>query len=256
VTLVIAYPASQAVVMASDGQVTGTSSRDTTRKINVLNDHCIWSGAGATATLGQVEEAMASLSDRDLPLSELRNDIRAAVRDAMRQAIEFDYRSSFEKDWSKLDDDHGADFVFAELRDGRPRILSVSSKAQVAWMDRPYCVGNATKYAYSLLRKYEEAHLDAPRAALLSYCVVSVAISVASSGVGPPIDIWRITEGGCARYNYDQKEALARAQGRLRQRELALLRDWPLPELEEREERPHPQASREPKGVPAYAGTP
>jgi 20S proteasome alpha/beta subunit len=251
VTLVLAYPGRRAIVMASDGQITGSSSRDTTRKINVLNDHCLWSGAGSSATLGRVEESMSEVKAPDRPLSELLPEIRRAVRDAMKEAVEFDYRASFEKDWQKLDDEHGADFVFAELRGGIPRILSVGSKAAVEWIDRPFCVGNGTKYAYSLLRKYQGTQLDEPHGALLAYCVLDVAISVADRGVGPPIDIWSITDPGYARYKEGQTQVLAREHRLLRQREVELLRDWPLGELSRHEARqPREPASEEPSEVP------
>jgi len=58
---------------------------------------------------------------------------------------------------------------------------------------------------------------------LLAYKVLEEAIAVGAYGLGPPIDIWKISNSGIKQLNDSEKAALEDASRTLRQYEIELL---------------------------------
>jgi len=75
--------------------------------------------------------------------------------------------------------------------------LHILAYGTAEWIEgRPFATGSGDLFAYALLQKYQELELGLTMAEVLAYKTVEEAIQVASFGLGPPIDIWEITEKG------------------------------------------------------------
>ena len=84
-------------------------------------------------------------------------------------------------------------------------------------------VGNGDLFAYALLQKYQGRRLTLEKAAILAYKVIEEAIEVGAYGLGPPIDVWQVTEKGLKNLAADELADLAAAAHELREREIQLL---------------------------------
>jgi len=229
-TLIVGLRAKNGVILASDGQVTDGYVRSTTTKVKQLNSCTLWSASGELALIQRVEEHIGALPDREQPLSNLRDSLAQAVRRAVEGLILLDFRTQFmgnrAADLLAL---HPGEFVFAEWRQtqagGKGRLLHIKANGTTEWIEeRPYAIGTGALFAYALLNKYEGVDLDRSMAELLALKVVGEAINVGSWGLGPPIDIWRVSANGVARLDDAQIADLKYAADALREEELDIFR--------------------------------
>lgn len=197
-TLVLALPAVDGLVIASDGQVTAGAIRWTEPKIRQLNEHALWSAAGELALIQRVEESIASLSQGQ-PLSMLRDQLARIVKQSVSALLELDFRTPFaQNNPLLLLQLHEGDFVFAECRDG-PRILHITVNGTLEWINVPFATGVGADFGYALLQRYRRLTLSLDAASLLAYKTIEEAIEVGAYGLGPPIDAWQIPTGGKVR---------------------------------------------------------
>jgi len=222
-TLIVVLPATDGIVMASDGQVTAGMVRATGQKINFLNDRCLWAASGELALIQRVEERLNTLP-RNEPLLQLRDRICRIVKDCVTELLQLDFRTPFfQQSPDNLLRLHPGDFVFTEFAPS-PAVLHVLLNGTPEWIEgRPFASGGGDMFAYALLQKYQGLALDMHRASLLAYKVLEEAIAVGAYGLGPPIDIWQISNAGIMRLSESQKAALEDASRALREAEIRLL---------------------------------
>jgi 20S proteasome alpha/beta subunit len=222
-TLILTLPASDGIVMASDGQVTAGMVRTTGQKILRLNERCLWAASGELALIQRVEERLKTLPP-DAPLQQLRDQICRIVKQCVEELLQLDFRTSFlPRDFNLLLQLHPGDFVFAEWLP-TPSVLHVLLYGTPEWVaNRPIASGSGDMFAYALLQKYQGLQLDMEIAALLAYKVLEEAIAVGAYGLGPPIDIWKISNSGVKQLTDREKVALEDASGTLRKSEIRLL---------------------------------
>jgi proteasome beta subunit len=224
VTLVLALPAVDGLVIASDGQVTAGAIRWTEPKIRQLNEHALWSAAGELALIQRVEETIVSLP-REQPLPVLRDQLALIVMQSVSALIGLDFRTPFaQNNPLLLLQLHAGDFVFAECRD-EPRILHITLNGTPEWINVPFATGVGADFGYALLQRYRGLTLSLDAASLLAYKTIEEAIEVGAYGLGPPIDVWHIAKGGKSR-KLDEPEiaALVDASRTLREAERLLFR--------------------------------
>jgi 20S proteasome alpha/beta subunit len=222
-TLILAIPATDGLVMASDSQITTGEVRTPGQKIHQLNDRCLWAGAGELALVQRVGEHFGALP-QDAHLGNLRDQLGAIIKQCVTELTQLDFRLQFlPPDPERLAQLHYADFIFTEL--GRePELLHINSLGSPEWFEnRPLVVGNGDLFAYALLQKYQGRSLTLPKAAILAYKVIEEAIEVGAYGLGPPIDVWQITEKGLKNLAADELADLAAAAHEVREREIRLL---------------------------------
>jgi len=229
-TLIVAIPAADGVVLASDGQVTTGLVRVPGKKIFEVHGRLAWAASGELALIQRVAERIGALP-RGRSLATLRDDIGLLVKQCCTELINLDFRASFfAQDPDTLLKLHPADFVFAEF-DGAPRILHISVDGVPEWIqEAPFALGSGDLFAYALLRKYQGRNLTLPRAAVLAYKVMEEAIAVDAYGLGPPIDVWQVGPEGVRSLTEEEIAALAWAAARLREEEIRLLMTgelWP-----------------------------
>lgn len=224
-TLIVGIPASDGVVFASDGQVTTGAVRSTAPKIYDLNDWALWAASGELALIQRVNEQVAMFAQREQPLEAIRDDLAQMVRMAVDQLLKTDFRTQFVAgNPEALLGLHPADFLFVEYRDGRSRILHLLTNGTSEWIEgRAAATGVGDVFAYALLAKYARRDIRVEHAKILAYKVIEEAIEVGAYGLGPPIDVWEISEKGKKKATEEELAALADTVEVVREREVELL---------------------------------
>jgi proteasome beta subunit len=222
-TLILVLPTRDGIVMASDGQVTAGMVRTTDQKIWPLNDRCLWAASGELALIQRVKERLEILPSND-SLQQLRDKICEIVKQCVTELLRLDFRTDFlPQDPDRLLKLHPGDFVFAECLQS-PAVLHVLVNGTPEWItNRPFASGSGEMFAYALLQKYQGLDLNMEEGALLAYKVLEEAIAVGAYGLGPPIDVWKISNSGVKQLNGSEKAALEDASRTLRQYEITLL---------------------------------
>ncbi len=222
-TLILALPTRDGIVLASDGQVTVGMVRATGQKIKCLNQRCLWAASGELALIQRVEERLKTLSSND-SLQELRDQICRIVKQCVTELLQLDFRTGFlPQDSNLLLNLHPGDFVFAECVP-TPAVLHVWVNGTPEWItNRPFASGSGDMFAYALLQKYQGLELDMGKGAVLAYKVLEEAIDVGAYGLGPPIDIWKVSSSGVEQLKDSEKAAIEDDSRTLRQYEIKLL---------------------------------
>lgn len=220
-TLILAIPARDGVVIASDSQVTSGQVRWQEKKIIQLNEKCLWSASGELALIQRVEEFIRQFPDKGQPLTNIRDSLSNIVKQAVTILLQQDFRTQFLQPPNpeillKL---HPGDFMFIEWRE-KPRILHLLSNGTNEWINNPFASGTGGLFAYALLQKYQGHTYNLQKATLLAYKVLEESIEVGSWGLGFPIDIWQISEQAIKNLNEDEIAALADASRSLRETEI------------------------------------
>jgi len=111
-TLILAVPTTNGIVLASDGQITSGEVRAPGEKLFRLNKHCAWAGAGELALVQRVAEAIGGISV-DQPLNSLRDQLANAIKQCVTSLLQLDFRTPFfQGNPQALLSLHPGDFVF------------------------------------------------------------------------------------------------------------------------------------------------
>ena len=221
-TLVLAIPAIDGIVMGSDGQITFGTVRWREKKIKQLNKHCLWSAAGELALIQRVEEFIQQMSNKNQPLIILRDILSDIVKQAVTILLQKDFRTQFiPPNPDILLQLHPGDFMFVEWL-GSPKILHLLSNGTAEWIYKPFASGSGAPFAYALLQKYQGYEYDLQKATLLAYKVLEESIETGSWGLGYPIDIWYINDNGVKNLSEEELAALEDASKILRETEIEL----------------------------------
>lgn len=221
-TLVLAIPAADGIVMASDGQLTMGLVRSKDHKIYRLNDRCAWSAAGEVALIQRVQERMKALADACL--STLRDSIGQIVKQCLVELMQLDFRVPLlPQEPEVLLRLHPGDFVFAQVSPKR-YLLHITAYGTPEWIQgRAFASGVGAVFAYALLQKYQDTALDVERASVLAYKVIEEAIEVGAYGLGPPVDIWQVKKDGVSQLDEARLVAINDTATAIREAEIELL---------------------------------
>ncbi len=136
-TLILAIPATDGVVVASDGQITAGEIRWTGEKIWPLGQRTLWAAAGELALIQRVGEAIVSVP-KEAPLQDLRDTLARIVNQSVRALLDVDFRTPFfAVNPDQLLNLHPGDFVFVECMSA-PRVLRVAVNGTPEWFDKPF----------------------------------------------------------------------------------------------------------------------
>jgi 20S proteasome alpha/beta subunit len=220
-TLIVSVVSTTGIIVAADSQVTYGETRWQTDKIKKLNDSCVWGGAGDLSFLQRFEEATAA-SAVATPLPALRDQLAGSAKQAAVTILQQDLRTAFPLR-DPVENLHAYDLIFAEYREGKPKLLHVSPYGP-EWIGEGFhAVGSGQPFAFALLQRFRGKTLEQDTAALLAYRVVSEAIQVASFGLGPPVVVWAVDSKGCRCLGKPEIDALEDAYGVLLEAEFGLL---------------------------------
>lgn len=222
-TLVISIPTRNALVLASDSQITMGGVRTIGKKIRGLNEHCAWGAAGELALIQRVEESISSNPASSQPLGSQRDALSTTIKNCMTALLQLDFRTQFMgNNPDALLALHQGDFIFAECRSS-PVTLHVTLNGTPEWISRPYAIGSGAPFAYALLQKYADRDLSVDQASVLAHKVIEEAILVAAYGLGLPVCIWHITSIGAVELDSPRIAAIADAASALREDEIRML---------------------------------
>lgn len=222
-SLVLAIPTGDGVVLASDGETTAGEIRTAGPKLRHLTARCAWGAVGEVSVIQRVEDALGAAPPGS-NLDALRDHVASAVRESMSALMQLDFRTPYiQHDPAQLVELHPADFVFAEF-DGRARILHVPPFGTTEWIDRAFATGSAAVFAYALLKKYEGVEFTLRQASILAFKVIEEAIAVGAYGVGPPIAVWQVVQDETRELVADDLAMVSDAARTLRAAEVELLR--------------------------------
>lgn len=224
-TLIVAIPASDGIVFASDSQVTVGHVRATAEtKIFELNDQGLWGASGELAVIQRFAEWLEAFPNRQQLLSAIRDDLASAIKLSVESLLKLDFRTQFaSQDPSQLLQLHPCDFLFAEYRD-RARVLHILANGVPEWVEGRFtATGSGDLFAHALMAKYSGRALSLDRAKLLAHKVIEEAIQVGAYGLGAPVDIWTLSASGRERCSDEERAALEDAAQVLREGEIELL---------------------------------
>lgn len=214
-TIILAIPATDGLVLASDGQITSGGVRATGKKIKRLNENCLWGASGRDALTQRVEEQISGLSDNTGPLQSLRDVLSGIIRKCAIDLYQLDQQPPEE------------DFIFGEFLKNTPRILHITVIGTPEWIKTgAYGVGVGRPFVHALLQKYQfliPDRIDVQKGAVLAFKVIEEAIDVGGQGLGRPIDIWQITKEGVKNLDDKKTAALEDLSRGLREAELNAL---------------------------------
>jgi proteasome beta subunit len=222
-TLILVVPATDGIVMGSDGQITFGAVRSTGQKIYHLNDRCLWAASGELSLIQRVEERMKSLPS-NAPLLQLRDGISQIIQQCVTELLQLDFRTKFlPQNPDLLLQLHPGDFVFTEMNP-HPAILHVLVNGTPEWIvNRSFATGSGAMFAYALLQRYQGVTMNREQASLLAYKALDETIAVGAYGLGYPIDIWHITMNGIRQLSSEEVAALADSTREVREMEVSLI---------------------------------
>jgi len=213
-TIILAIPTKNGLILASDGQITSGEIRTYGKKIKKLNNYCLWGAAGREALIQRVEEKLSNLSNKEKPLCEIRDELAQIVKNCIVDLFRLDGQPPQE------------DFVFTEWRED-PTILHITSGGTPEWIKTgPFGIGIGRIFVHALLEKYHELipdKIDIDKGTLLAFKVIEEAIEVGAYGLGLPIDIWQITREGVKNLTQNEINNLKNKCSELRRLEIDLL---------------------------------
>lgn len=216
-TIILAVPAKDGLVLASDGQITYADGiRAVGKKIMQLNTKCLWAASGRGALIQRVQEQLSQFSQKE--------DSLKAIRDGLSRIITKCVDNLYRLDHQPPQDN----FVFVEYT-SEPRILQISVTGTPEWITTgPFAIGIGRMFAHALLQKYASLFpdkIDVQKASLLAFKIIEEAIQVGAYGLGPPIDIWQLTTNKIKNLTEAEITALEDASRGLREAELKLFLD-------------------------------
>lgn len=213
-TIILAVPAKDGLVLASDGQITYTDGiRAVGKKIIQLNKKCLWAASGRGALVQRVQEQLSQFSQREDSLVAIRDDLSRIVKKCVNDLYQLDQQPPQDN------------FVFVEYT-SEPRILYIAVTGTPEWITTgPFAIGIGRMFGHALLQKYDSLFpdkIDVPKASLLAFKIIEEAIQVGAFGLGPPIDIWQLTANEIKNLSEAEITALEDSSRALREAELKL----------------------------------
>lgn len=223
-TLVIAVACRDGIVLASDGQATcdaaGQPTRQPARKLFDIGGRIAWGSAGSAGLQQTVGAELAQLNGRTDDPAQMRRRLASAVIPHQQRAV---------RDFVPHD---GADppelaclFCWWDPQRG-PVLLTVPRTGSDHQFHEDFAaIGSGDIFAAFSMRSvahFGTRHLGLQQAKMVAYKAVADAIEVAAVYLGPPIQIYEVTDAGARRVAGEEVDgALADAVSlwKVRQRE-------------------------------------
>lgn len=210
-TIILAIPTKNGLVLASDGQITAGAIRTYGKKIKELKQDCLWGASGRESLIQRVEEEISKLP-KEKSLTGLRDDLARGIKKCIQDLYELDHQPPEE------------DFVFAEYRNNISTILHITMSGTPELIRTgPFGIGIGRVFVHALLQKYQKLipkGIDIIQGSLLAFKVIEEAIEVGGYGIGPPIDVWQVSGAGVNNLNEEELNNLKNSCGKLRELEI------------------------------------
>lgn len=192
-TLVLALHSTEGIVLASDSQVTFTTSgqhvRSDMHKIQCPWKNVAWARPGTSASSSEWRKVTTG-SSRGLTHSpeEVRPTLSKQLTDevthVLRPLVVEQYLNVPDRPWN-------TDFLFAGFAQGNPFIVTVETNlVDTDHMPTGFCaIGSGDIFAYAGLSHFEVRERSLLEAKLIAHRVLSDAIKVAAFGLSGPVEM-------------------------------------------------------------------
>jgi 20S proteasome alpha/beta subunit len=195
-TLVLALHSTEGIVLASDSQMTFTTSgqhvRADTHKIQCPWKNVAWGASGNVGVIQRIEQGLQRKYPRQdafdrKTVAELRSLLSQDVAKIVRPLATDQYLNMPERPWQ-------TDVLFAGYAQGDPFIVSVEANlVETDHMPTGFCaIGSGDVFAYAGLSHFEVKGRSLYEAKLIAHRVLSDAIKVAAYGLGEPVEMIEI----------------------------------------------------------------
>ena len=222
-TLVLALRCREGIVLASDGQATsdaaGQPTRAPVRKLFDIGARVAWGAAGSIGLQQTLHAELGTLNGHAREAGQLRRRL-ASIVTPLQQAAMRDFVPFAGAEPPELA------CLFCWCDASGPRILSIPrTGSDHQFHERHAAIGSGDIFAELTVRSIAHlgsGELDVEQAKMVAYRAVADAIDVAAVYLGPPIQMYVITDAGAARVAQEEIDgALADAVDlwRARQRE-------------------------------------
>ena len=199
-TQICALKCNDGIVLGSDGQASVNTSGGTIRhqlqKIHQIGDNTIFAASG---TIGLIQKSIDVVRERykllDAGLSlEVLEDIKSHMFNIVKRAKDTYIQYSGKEEGIPI-----VDMLICGLdNDRKARIWHMSADTHDEFIDVAgcYCAGVGETFGYALMKSLMPTSLDVTAGELVIYRTLRDTINSLASGVGEPIDIWRMKNGG------------------------------------------------------------
>ncbi|MBI4722519.1 MAG: hypothetical protein HY769_05915, partial [Candidatus Stahlbacteria bacterium] len=139
-TIILAIPTKDGLVLASDGQITSGAIRVSGKKIKELNKNSLWAASGRDALIQRVEEEILNISNKSVSLQNLRDTLSRIIRKCVNDLYQLDQQPP------------EGDFVFCEYLNNSTHILHVTISGTPEWIRTGvFACGIGCMFAHALL---------------------------------------------------------------------------------------------------------
>jgi len=222
-SLIIALPTTDGTVLATDSlQVIG-QVREQRSKIHKLNSRVAWCGIGEYAVIQRVTSALSAFQESNQTLKELAPIIGNLIKSTIKELLNVDFRTEiYINNLNAISQLHRGDFVFVESTP-IPQILHINVFGTPVWVqDNPFFIGSGDQFVGYMFQKYKELNLNLSAGSIIGYRLMEEAIDSQMFGLGGPIDIWRVTNGGPVQLRSDETKNLQETVKAIRGHEIAV----------------------------------
>lgn len=199
-TLILALHSTEGIVLASDSQMTFTTSgqhvRTDTHKIECPWTNVAWGASGNVGVIQRVEQGLKKRFPRDNAFErksaiELRTELTAEVAKIVRPLVIDQYVNVPDRPWN-------TDFLFAGYAQGHPYLLTIESNmVDTDHMPTGFCaIGSGDIFAYAGLSHFRVKERSLSEAKLIAHRVLGDAIKVAAFGLGGPVEMIEVAVAG------------------------------------------------------------
>jgi 20S proteasome alpha/beta subunit len=216
-TVVLAVPCAEGVVLASDAQATdvpggnvlaaasGIATRFTVDKLYDLGSHIAWGGTGDAGAIQRLEIELRQLATEQLaqPIDQLRTAIRDIHLNFRQQLVAEAQRVATQP--------RSLAALYAGCSDGRTWILEVTEDGKDTTYEAPYAIGSGGPFAN--LAMASVTHFDLPKRSLaeaqvIAWRALDGCIAASAFGIGHPIRMFNVTSTGARRVTAEEEQSL------------------------------------------------
>ncbi len=219
-TIIVALNCKDGFVVASDTQVSeGAVRRLNHQKIFPISDNVIFASSGAVGFKQKYLEIIQG--SKEVLEGELNVKTRHTILDALsnvtRETWKIWKRANPGKsvDGDSENSPTQADVLLCVTEPtGSRKIWHITGECLDEISQEPYaCSGSGSDFAHALLVRHDSKYSKVPemeiyKATLVAYKTVRETIDVSSGGVGGPVDIWIMAEGGVRQLNATELSAV------------------------------------------------
>jgi 20S proteasome alpha/beta subunit len=216
-TVILAVPCSEGVVLSSDAQATdapggnilnaatGFATKFSVDKLYPLGTHIAWGGTGDMGAIQRLDITLRQLTADQLtqPIDQLRDTLRG-VHLALRQILTGEAQRAGSQPPQ-------VEALYAGFSDGQTWVLEITNDCKDTVYSEPYAVGSGgtfAKLAMTAVAHFELPNRSLEEAQLIAWRALDGCITASAFGIGHPIRMFTITAEGARKLTDEDERSL------------------------------------------------